>query len=207
MALRARFAAFFLDLCQRGEVSLIAMNRLSCGITRLELIVVLVAAGLLTCLIPRLARPMELSNLAVCSANIRGIVQSMIIYAQSNNGEFPCTPGPDGSTYSNAPQAPMDMPAIPIAKAVMSAWYGNGKTPHDSDLGNPLACLWLEVLTGDDTPKSFICPSDPIATTPSEEYKTAGTDSTPQFQPNFGVIKDGKAPNSDGHGESQGEII
>ena len=112
-----------------------------------------------------------------------------------------------GSTYSNAPQAPMDMPAIPIAKAVMSAWYGNGKTPHGSDLGDPLACLWLGVLTGDDTPRSYVCPSDPIATTPSEEYKTAGTDSTPQFQPNFGVIKDGKAPNSDGHGESQGEII
>ena len=42
----------FLDLCQRGEVSLIAMNRLSCGITRLELIVVLAIALLIACLIP-----------------------------------------------------------------------------------------------------------------------------------------------------------
>lgn len=178
------------------------MNRLSHGITRLELIVVLVAAGLLTSLIPRLARPMELSNRAVCSANVRGIIQSMIIYAQSNNGQFPCTLGPDGSTYSNAPQSPMDMPALPTAKAVISAWFGNGKMPHGSDLGNPLACLWLEVLTGDDTPKSFICPSDPIATTPSEEYKSTRMNSAPQFQPNFGVMKDGRTPNSEGQGES-----
>jgi len=178
------------------------MNRLSHGITRLELIVVLVAAGLLTILIPRLAAPMELSNRAVCSANLRGIIQSMIIYAQSNNGQLPCTPGPDGSTYSNAPQAPMDMPAVPTAKAAISAWFGSGKTPGGSDLGDPLACLWLLVLQGQDTPKSFICPSDSIATTPSEEYLTTGTNKVPQFQPNFGVMKDGRTPNSEGQGES-----
>ena len=178
------------------------MNRSSYGITRLELIVVVVAAGLLTCLIPFLARPMELSNRAVCSADIRGIIQSMIIYAESNNGRLPCTPGPDGTTYSNAPQAPMNMPAVPTTKAVISAWFGNSKTPHGSDLGNPLACLWLLVLDGQNVPKSFICPSDPIATTPSEEYKSTVTDNAPLFQPNFGMMKDDKTPNSDGQGES-----
>ncbi len=178
------------------------MNRLAHGITRLELIVVLVAAGLLTCLIPTLARPLTLANRAVCSANIRGIIQSMIIYAQSNNDQFPCTPGPDGNTYSNAPQAPMDMPAVPTAKAVISTWYGNGQTPHGSDLGNPLACLWLLVLQGDEASKCFICPSDPIATTPSEEYRTTGTDQAPQFEANFGVINKSVEINSTGQGES-----
>lgn len=192
----------FLDLCQWGELPLAAMDRLSHGITRLELIVVVVAAALLTCLIPFLARPKYLANRAVCSANVRGIIQSMIIYAQSNNGQLPCTPGPDGTTYSNEPQAPMNLPAVLTTKAVISAWFGNSKTPHGSDLGNPLACLWLLVLEGQENPKSFICPSDPIATTPSEGYKSTETDNAPLFQPNFGVMKDDKTPNSDGQGES-----
>ena len=168
---------------------------------RLELIVVVVAAALLTTIFFALTTPRSMMSV-VCPANIRGIVQCMIIYAQSNNGQFPCTPGPNSNTYCNAPQAPISTPAAPTAKAVISDWYGNGKTPHGSDLGNPLACLWLLVLQGEAIPKSFICPSDPIATTPSEEYRTAGTDNASQFEPNFGVMKFNGAPNSDGQGES-----
>ena len=178
------------------------------GFTRLELIVLLamgfitlaVAVSLLT---PTLCIDCELPNRAICSANIRGIIQSMYIYAQSNNGHFPCTPGPNGVAYSNAPQSPSALLPAPTAKRVAAAWFGSGKSPHGSDLGNPLACMWLLVLSGEDSPKIFLCPGDPTAVQPSLEYSTtANTGNTAAYQANFGVLADGHAPNLTGRGES-----
>ncbi len=178
------------------------MNQRNAGITRLELIVVLVLAALAACLLPTLVVPLTLPNRAICSANVRGIIQSMSIYAQSSQGQFPCTPGPQKNMYSNAPQAPLNLPDACTAKAVTAAWFGNGNPPHGSDCGDPLASIWLLVLEGQDTPKSYICPSDPIAITPSLEYQTGGTQNNPLFQPNFGVMKNGHPPESNGNGES-----
>jgi prepilin-type N-terminal cleavage/methylation domain-containing protein/prepilin-type processing-associated H-X9-DG protein len=183
------------------------------GFTLIELLVVIsIIALLIAILLPSLAKAKELANRAVCSANIRGVIQTMFTYAQSNNSVFPCTPGPVSTTYSNQPQEPGNFTLGQNAGTVVADWYGNttssggtGSTAgiQTQDEGDPLACLWLLVLQNYATPKSFICPSDPIATTPSLEYsQTAATNGGTSVQPNFGVMTDGSQPNTTGQGES-----
>ena len=180
------------------------------GFTLIELLVVIsIIALLIAILLPSLAKAKELANRAVCSANIRGIIQVMFTYAQSNNNVFPCTPGPEGTTYSNEPQGPTGWAAgtAETAGSIVDQWYGvtsgGATTPSGTSLGNPLACMWLLVLQNYATPKSFICPSDPIATTPSLQYSnTAVAGGGTAAQPNFGVMTDGSAPNTNGQGES-----
>ncbi len=179
-------------------------NQKSSGFTMLELIVLVFMSTILLVVLMESLGTGEggLPNRAICSANIRGIIQAMYIYAQSENGQFPCTPGPNGVAYSNAPQNPMDLPAQPTAQKMTAAWFGHDSSPHGSDLGNPLACMWLLVLQHQLKPKDFICPHDPIATTPSEEYLAAGSTNTTAVQANFGVVSGGDTPNLRGRGES-----
>ena len=76
------------------------------GFTLIELLVVIsIIAILISILLPALAKARELANRAVCMANVRGIIQSMVTYAQSNNGTFPVTPAhcPTGMCTSFAP--------------------------------------------------------------------------------------------------------
>lgn len=58
-----------------------------------------------------------------------------------------------------------------------------------------MACMWLMVLSGQITPKSFICPSDILATEPSDEYSNSSS-----YYSNFGVVA-GTVSNT-GQGES-----
>ncbi|MHB1768738.1 MAG: type II secretion system protein [Phycisphaerae bacterium] len=169
-----------------------ALNRHSSrGFTLIELLVVIsIIALLIAILLPSLARARELANRAVCSANIRGIVQSMFIYAQSNRGEFPSILPPAGSSYQNGPGAAVADSASEIG-TVLYDMYG----PNAWQIGSPLACLWCMVLNGQITPKSFICPSDVLATAPSAEYGTSST-----YYSNFGVVN-GVVSNT-GQGES-----
>jgi hypothetical protein len=170
--------------------------------------VISIIALLIAILLPSLAKAKELANRAVCSANIRGVIQTMFTYAQSNNSVFPCTPGTGtAGTYNNAPTEPGGWAAGQSAGQIVSDWYGiNGgaaAAPTALDEGSPLACMWLLVLQNYATTKSFICPSDPIATTPSLQYsQTAPTNGGTAYQPNFGVMTDGQAPNGTGQGES-----
>ncbi len=172
------------------------------GFTLIELLVVIsIIALLIAILLPSLARAKELANRAVCSANVRGIIQSCYIYAQSNNSQFPATmSAPTGSlviTQGGAPGGPNTAPSTPqTAGAVTAAWYTGTAAASD-----PLSCLWLLVLQGQDTPKSYICPSDPIATTPSLEYQTA-TSTSAEYYFNFDNILAAGAPNLNGQGES-----
>ncbi len=174
------------------------------GFTLIELLVVIsIIALLIAILLPSLARAKELANRAVCSANVRGIIQSCYIYAQSNNSQFPATMAPTSGTTSlkitegGAPGGPVTTPSTPeTAGAVTAAWYTGTATAAD-----PLSCLWMLILQGQDTPKSYICPSDPIATTPSLEYQTA-TSTSAQYYFNFDNILAAGAPNLNGQGES-----
>ena len=173
------------------------------GFTLIELLVVIsIIALLIAILLPSLARAKELANRAVCSANVRGIIQSMFIYAQSNNSTFPATPAgstPGGITAGGAPGQPLGAtPAAPYsAGSITSDWYG----PATPTTGDPLSCLWLLVLQGQDTPKSYICPSDPIATTPSLEYQTNNTSTTgAEYYANFDQVL--TTVNTNGQGES-----
>ena len=179
------------------------------GFTLIELLVVIsIIALLIAILLPSLAKAKELANRAVCSANIRGIIQSMVTYANSNNSIFPCTPGPDSTSYTNTPEAPTGYTLTQSAGSVVNDWFDGGTggaAPSGADLGSPTGCMWLIVLQNYATPKSFICPSDPIATTPSQQYYTGGTNAT-AYQPNFGVMSGngaaGSATNANGQGLS-----
>ncbi len=160
------------------------------GFTLIELLVVIsIIALLIAILLPSLAKSRELANRAVCSANVRGIIQSMVIYAQSNENQFPTVLAPASTTYVNGAGSPTTGVST-SAPAVINAIYA---TPIQQ--GNVMACMWLMVLDGQMTPKSFICPSDPIATSPSAEYN-----STQEYYSNFGVING--AASTTGQGES-----
>ena len=174
------------------------------GFTLIELLVVIsIIALLIAILLPSLAKAKELANRAVCSANIRGVIQSMFTYAQSNGSVFPCTPGPVSDSYSNEPQVPAQYGAGSTAGTVVNDWFGRGATPTGTSCGSPLACMYLLVLQNYATTKSFICPSDPIATTPSLQYsQTPPAGGGSSYQPNFGVMTDLQPPNTTGQGES-----
>ncbi len=75
------------------------------GFTLIELLVVIsIVAILISILLPALAKARELANRAVCMANVRGIIQAMIAYSQSNSGVFPCTQasGTNGARFQLA---------------------------------------------------------------------------------------------------------
>jgi len=196
-----------------GVFPMTMRNKPRRGFTLIELLVVIsIIALLIAILLPSLAKAKELANRAVCSANIRGVIQTMFTYAQSNGSVFPCTPGPVSTSYSNQPQEPGGYAAGQNAGQIVADWYGNTSTGgttggtsgiQTQDEGDPIACMYMLVLQNYATTKSFICPSDPIATTPSLQYsQTAATNGGTAYQPNFGVMTDGQQPNTTGQGES-----
>ena len=180
------------------------------GFTLIELLVVIsIIALLIAILLPSLARAKELANRAVCSANVRGIIQSMFIYAQSNNSTFPATPGIGTGALSDTTGGPgVKGGGGTVAQGpegtIIQQWYETAAGASKPPVCDPLSCLWMLVLQGQDTPKSYICPSDPIATTPSLEYSSNGGTGTEWYQANFGVTTDaaGATPNLTGQGES-----
>ncbi len=184
------------------------------GFTRTDLVVLIVvgAVGVLLAwafLMPSLIVTREIPTRAICSVNVRSLIQSMIIYAQDNNNEFPAASasssdtanrnsanqmfpaasGPAGDTYVNDSHiTTSDTAATP--KAAATAAYGTGVM-----VASPLASMWLLVLNGQMTVKSFLCPSDPYATQPSEMYNASS-----QYFYNFGVVNG--ATSATGIGES-----
>lgn len=126
------------------------------GFTLIELLVVVAIIGLLIgILLPSLNRAREAANRTVCSANLRGIHQSMSIYSNGNKNRFPKY-GTGGASES--------------------AWgFEDPSSSRATDLGDPdsgssmdistlednmTAALWLMVRDGTSQAGSFVCPSD-----------------------------------------------
>ncbi len=165
---------------------------LKSGFTLIELLVVIsIIALLIAILLPSLGRARELANRSVCSANERSILQSMIIYAQSDNNYFPTVVGPAATTYQNNVGNPLAGSSASAGTVV----YGFYNTPVQQ--GSPMACMWLLVLQGYITPKSFICPSDPFGLNPSNEFSASQT-----YYSNFGMVAGSSTPSLIGAGES-----
>lgn len=166
------------------------------GFTLIELLVVIsIIALLIAILLPSLARAKELANRTVCSANIRGIIQSMITYAQSNNGTFPVTNPATGLTYDNTPITPTGWSKgiATTTYATVDTWYvtpGSNPPAPANQVGDVLSGPWMLVLEGYSVPKAFICPSDPLTNTgPSLEYITGIGATSTAYLGNFGITQ------------------
>ncbi len=170
--------------------------KLEIGFTLIELLVVIsIIAILVSILLPALAKARELANRAVCMANIRGIIQSMLTYSQANSGAFPAALvkvggiGVTSGDVVNGPTVPGTFQNNPLGfwgqtpQNVVQQWY----SPVRSGAEQPLAGMWILVLQGYSTPASFLCPSDPIGgQIPSVEYHISGTNTAAQGD--FGMI-------------------
>ncbi len=183
--------------------------------TLIELLVVIsIIAILISVLLPALARARELANRAVCMANARGIIQSLLTYAQTNQGTFPANGYQGGwvtsgwfnnaaqNEYVNPPYAQSNTGAADqLAAEVVQTFYENA----NQWLPFPTASLWILVLQGYSTPASFICPSDPFGSAyTSEEISVYPTyqkyNNTFGVQP--GTVESRSANGLQGQGES-----
>ena len=182
------------------------MNRRSTflGMTRLEAATLVIAAGILAAILgPALSRldgNDGLPRRAICSANIRGIIQAMVVYAQSYHGCYPSVK-PAGTTFVNG----LDPRGAPTATRTLNSKTDSlvaGKAAGNAAAtltGSPLACLWLLVTTQEASPEAFICPADPAANRPSALYASTSGDSARCYL-NFGMNT--KRPLPFGQGES-----
>jgi len=103
------------------------------GFTLIELLVVVaIIALLIAILLPSLGKARELANRGTCVANIRGIIQSTIMYSHDNAQSYPY------------------LGANPVAKQA-ATFQGGGGLMYD---------MYYLVGTGGVAPKLFLCKSD-----------------------------------------------
>lgn len=108
--------------------------------------------GLISIMLPSLARARELSRRTVCSANLRSIGLGMIEYASENRNEFP-TPWHEPSRQ--------DM----IGNVEYVQAIGSYRSVQLTDLREPPTTIsttrgfWTLIRDGANSPKAMICPS------------------------------------------------
>jgi prepilin-type N-terminal cleavage/methylation domain-containing protein len=139
------------------------------GFTLIELLVVVaIIALLIAILLPSLGKARELANRSYCAANLRGIIQSMVVYSAENNDQYPCvTPPAAVNTYlmaGNNTSSGNNLSTQTSADKAIDAYYGT--TPLNP--GSVTANLWILVLRNSTSAKQFICKSDPVPTNVSQ---------------------------------------
>ncbi len=139
-------------------------------LVKADLVALLFVAALLGMLIPTvfsqdLAVNKEIRNRSVCAANLRGIIQSMNVYGNENNDMYPMLPPSSATTYD-----PTFKPGVAASAEEAIKTLYKDKTGTN----NPYAGLWLLVLRGDVSAKSFLCPSDLLANVPARLQAGAG---------------------------------
>ncbi|MCG3128704.1 MAG: hypothetical protein CHACPFDD_03595 [Phycisphaerae bacterium] len=118
------------------------------------LVVVAIIALLIAILLPSLSRARELAKRAVCSANLRGIGQSMHIYSNDNAEAFPM----DYFKEITASTADGKCEVNYVGNMGISTNQRITAT-FNSDKTSPSRSLFLLIVQGSSTPKQFICPS------------------------------------------------
>ena len=155
------------------------------GFTLIELLVVVaIIALLIAILLPSLGKARELSNRSVCAANVRGIGQSMAVYAKDNNDSYPIVSGVGG--YKLAGQA-----GYQNTTATADAMLTSGAM-YSSQAGSITQNMWILALTGQVAPKQFICKSD------NAQTNAASISFNNKFMADF---NNGNGGNSNGTGD------
>jgi prepilin-type N-terminal cleavage/methylation domain-containing protein len=139
------------------------------GFTLIELLVVVaIIALLIAILLPSLGKARELANRSYCAANIRGIIQSMVVYSAENSDQYPTVMPPTTlNTYmlaGNNASAGNNMSTQTSADKAIDQYFV--ATPLDP--GSVTANLWILVLRNSTSAKQFICKSDPVPTNVSQ---------------------------------------
>jgi len=127
------------------------------GFTLIELLVVVaIIALLIAILLPSLGKAKELSNRSVCAANVRGIMQSMVVYTADNADNYPYL-GPTDTASAN-------------------------KNPVGQHTGGLMNDIYFLVGSGSVAPKQFVCKSDNYAT-PAQSAQSIQT--LPGYDPPY----------------------
>lgn len=119
-------------------------------------------------LLPSLGRAREnAGGRSYCPANIRSVVQSMIVYSAENSNVFPVLPGPPpGSPYRQF----TTVAAGTSSDVTLTNMYQDGSGMN----GDITGCLWILVLKQQTTPKQYICKSDPWANSVASPVTSGG---------------------------------
>jgi prepilin-type N-terminal cleavage/methylation domain-containing protein len=143
------------------------------GFTLIELLVVVaIIALLIAILLPSLGKARELANRSYCAANLRGIIQSMVVYSAENNDQYPTVLPPttlNGYMLAANNASPNNLSTQTSAdKAIDNYYPASGYDP-----GSVTANLWILVLRNSTSAKQFICKSDPVPTNVSQLQSSA----------------------------------
>ena len=150
------------------------------------LVVVAIVAILIGLMVPSLAKARESSRQTTCGANLTGIGKSMLTYAAEWN-TFPIQPPPTSAArFAHWTYPP---PLIYAFDPLDPVTYTFDPIYLNPEAGDPMANLWLLVLSKLSVPKQFICPSDPRAPKVADTRGDLPAYSAPGWTLNFGVYQ------------------
>jgi len=128
------------------------------GLAKADVIALCVLLGLVIAAVPTVFgqvvnKQRELNKRSVCAANLRGMMQSIVVYAADNDDRFPAYTPTSSTSYD------------PTLKADEGAATGEEtlRIKDNKYAKNTSAMLWMLALTEQVALKVFVCPSDPFA--------------------------------------------
>lgn len=122
------------------------------GFTLVELLVVIaIIALLLSILLPAINKARDLANRAVSGANMKNLSSALLIYAQTEDDQFPMSGDYDNSASLSSPQ---DVKGFEAGDVKSDDYTDNAALRFSST-----SSLWLLVKDGSASTKNFINPA------------------------------------------------